>query len=168
MDKTRMYRLMSEKAIEIQNDKAKYNIGSLYYAFETYNRYETTDNFTQHKNEYFLYYGLSGFSYSKHYHCDETCWQIYEGNTTKHLKDMIPIWLPTQDQLQDIYYTKAINERYATSKEVHLVLMMHSFIYDNANYIGQFESMEQLWLAFVMIKKYNKKWNGKDWVNDET
>jgi len=25
-------------------------------------------------------------------------------------------------------------------------------------------SMEQLWLAFVMKEKYNKVWDGKDWV----
>ena len=24
-------------------------------------------------------------------------------------------------------------------------------------------SMEQLWLAFVMYKKYGKKWDGKEW-----
>ena len=28
----------------------------------------------------------------------------------------------------------------------------------------QFGSMEQLWLAFVMKEKYNKIWNGKEWV----
>ena len=26
-------------------------------------------------------------------------------------------------------------------------------------------SMEQLWLAFVMKSKYNKTWNGEDWIN---
>jgi hypothetical protein len=30
-------------------------------------------------------------------------------------------------------------------------------VYDEA-------SPEQLWLAFVMKEKYNKVWNGEDWV----
>ena len=29
-----------------------------------------------------------------------------------------------------------------------------------------FQSMEQLWLAFVMSERYSKIWNGEDWVAD--
>ena len=29
-----------------------------------------------------------------------------------------------------------------------------------------FDSMEQLWLAFVMKKKYGKVWNGEEWEVD--
>ena len=48
------------------------------------------------------------------------------------------IWLPRQDQLQGmVEYTVGVNK---------------------------FNSMEQLWLAFVMSEKYNKKWDGKDWI----
>ena len=31
----------------------------------------------------------------------------------------------------------------------------------------RFTSMEQLWLAFVMSEKYQKKWNGKEWRNSQ-
>lgn len=31
-------------------------------------------------------------------------------------------------------------------------------------YYEEFTSMEQLWLAFVMKEKFNKTWNGSDWV----
>ena len=29
------------------------------------------------------------------------------------------------------------------------------------------ESMEQLWLAFVMLEKFNKKWDGNDWITSD-
>ena len=31
-------------------------------------------------------------------------------------------------------------------------------------YPERFTSMEQLWLAFVMEKRYSKHWNGDDWI----
>lgn len=30
-----------------------------------------------------------------------------------------------------------------------------------------FSSMEQLWLAFVMKEKFNKIWNGKNWIKEK-
>lgn len=32
-----------------------------------------------------------------------------------------------------------------------------------SEYINQFTSMEQLWLAFVIKEKYNKTWDGEQW-----
>jgi len=32
------------------------------------------------------------------------------------------------------------------------------------DYWRSFTSMEQLWLAFVMKEKYNKTWDGTDWI----
>jgi len=29
----------------------------------------------------------------------------------------------------------------------------------------EFTSMEQLWLSFVLAERFNKKWDGADWVN---
>jgi len=29
------------------------------------------------------------------------------------------------------------------------------------------DSMEQLWLAFVMKEKYNKIWNGENWIKEK-
>jgi hypothetical protein len=31
----------------------------------------------------------------------------------------------------------------------------------------KYHSFVELWLAFVMKEKYNKIWNGKDWVKNE-
>ncbi len=79
--------------------------------------------------------------------------------------------LPRQDQLQEMYYTEAISERYQTSRERHLVLMMERFtgsdhaVYTTNPYADQFTSMEQLWLAFVMKEKYNKVWTSEEWCS---
>ena len=66
------------------------------------------------------------------------------------------IWLPTQEQLQEILWQDLDEYEYWISK-------LHDFILDLP-----FEemTMNELWLAFVMHEKYNKVWNGKDWVKE--
>ena len=62
-------------------------------------------------------------------------------------------WLPRQDQLQEM-----------------MPMPLSIVIDDFRNFCLQdgqvwlFGSMEQLWLAFVMRDKYNKVWDGQDWV----
>jgi hypothetical protein len=105
------------------------------------------------------------------------------------------IWLPRQDQLQDIYinyrhekYSEEIkkdygendgeylNKIYEAKKMKRWVMnsLMHfkyfcespcpfSEYKDSANW-KKYDTYEQLWLAFVMKEKYNKKWNGKEWI----
>jgi hypothetical protein len=67
------------------------------------------------------------------------------------------IWLPRQDQLQEMigdipYYQK-------------LRLIYESFL-NGIAFEKNFTSMEQLWLAFVMKEKFNKTWDGTEWVKD--
>jgi hypothetical protein len=72
------------------------------------------------------------------------------------------IWLPRQDQLQDMYgdYHKCLGALYWWT-ECHKM----SGKYDYWGYDSDtFETMEQLWLAFVMKEKYNKVWNGDEWT----
>lgn len=96
-------------------------------------------------------------------------------------------WLPRQDQLQEmlngldgIYvsitspqgntnykygFTEILLRRcllnkfhqWCNNNEYHVMFRFHTPF-------DSFESMEQLWLAFVMGEKYNKTWDGKDWV----
>jgi len=80
------------------------------------------------------------------------------------------IWLPRQDQLQEIWM-KHPEEH---SDDARFEAKMDAFIYwlwgetfKHNFYLSQyhnFPSMEQLWLAFVMEEKYNKTWDGKEWV----
>ena len=86
------------------------------------------------------------------------------------------IWLPRQDQLQDIYW----NERHsyiekATDAEVldlyfdslkECYDLREEYIQEGYDY-DHLKTMEQLWLAFVMKENYNKIWNGEDWITEE-
>jgi len=41
-------------------------------------------------------------------------------------------------------------------------------VFATPKYLRNIASMEQLWLAFVMKEKYNKVWNGEDWIEAKT
>ena len=60
------------------------------------------------------------------------------------------VWLPRQDQLQEMVGCNPGN----------WIIWMDKFISDRE----YFYTLEQTWLAFVMKKKYGKIWNGEDWV----
>ena len=75
------------------------------------------------------------------------------------------VWLPRQDQLQDMVPIKL-------DKFYTLVEGFYSFFTaehgERTMYQTLFSSMEQLWLAFVMHKKYQKQWNPSEnkWVEE--
>ncbi len=76
------------------------------------------------------------------------------------------IWLPRQDQLQEMLDTDIfkILDRFISwignwDCEINDYCVLNGFRLE----IEEYKSMEQLWLAFVMKEKYNKVWNGKDW-----
>ena len=73
------------------------------------------------------------------------------------------IYLPRQDQLQEM--VKDSLDRKLTK---FCVFSMNNLkatpMMDRPNI--KFDTMEQLWLAFVMKKKYNKVWNGTDWEKE--
>lgn len=71
------------------------------------------------------------------------------------------IWLPRQDQLQDIIIDKYKEEEFP-------IYVMLECMYNYEGGLGnssEDRSLEQAWLAFVMIEKYNKQWNSetKEW-----
>jgi len=73
-------------------------------------------------------------------------------------------WLPTQDRLQEMFD----NTEYSTFRNY---FFFHDWIEDNildGDYIPRQKykdwSMEQLWLAFVMWKNYDKVWVNHKWV----
>ncbi len=88
------------------------------------------------------------------------------------------LWLPRQDQLQEML------------KETHgdfftmFIFFWHEFLTESGDFripswsgvrrdgienghkvisFDKVTSMEQLWLAFVMKEKHNKVWNGEEW-----
>ena len=63
-------------------------------------------------------------------------------------------WLPRQDQLQEMVNWEKIfivreGKEYQQRSLGDILLRANS--------------MEQLWLAFVMKEKFNKEWDGKEW-----
>ncbi len=87
------------------------------------------------------------------------------------------ILLYRQDQLQEMLKDKikathkdSFGYKLGSYPEGYICLCLMAEIeefivieYQYIDYIG-FDSMEQLWLIYVMDKVYGKRWNGIDWV----
>ena len=98
---------------------------------------------------------------------DESCapHALTSVKNSYHFRDYY-IWLPRQDQLQDIAINSA---RYRVNINPRWLLHIdyENFCYGKFSInksIDKFKSFEQLWLAFVMKEKYNKEWNGEKWI----
>ncbi len=76
-----------------------------------------------------------------------------------HVKDCFEegiklVWLPRQDQLQDML-----------GYQIGGMLDLFCEWIDTAEFAeGSSDTMEKIWLSFVMHEKFNKKWNGERWV----
>jgi hypothetical protein len=75
-----------------------------------------------------------------------------------YMNQIKAVWLPRQDQLQAF-----ILDQYATPWDL-LIEFVNALMSDKASYFDKFPSMEQIWIAYIMDKKFHKKWNGKDWL----
>ena len=78
--------------------------------------------------------------------------------------DKVQVWLPRQDQLQEMLDYRKIGLNYPV-KSGWLTPLPPTLmaIQDFLKSSWVWESWEQLWLAFVMYEKYNKTWDGEDW-----
>jgi hypothetical protein len=74
------------------------------------------------------------------------------------LKTIKAVWLPRQDQLQEM-----VIENYATPWDL-AIAFSNVLMGENAPYFEDFDSMEKLWLAFIMFEKYKKKWKDGEWI----
>jgi hypothetical protein len=66
------------------------------------------------------------------------------------------IWLPRQDQIQEMMNFKTYQVGWFSG-------WVHDLDYNNKEKWQQFDTMEKLWLAFYMEEKYGKVWNGDEW-----
>jgi hypothetical protein len=62
------------------------------------------------------------------------------------------VWLPRRDQSLDML-------GYQLGRMIDIFCEW----IDSAVFSSPHNSMEQIWLAFVMHEKFNKKWNGEKW-----
>lgn len=181
MDTTEKYILMSEKAVEIQK-------------MHLPDKCEEGDIISLIGDEYYdgIYlYGCNGFKYDIPYYDlpegrNGKAWQIYRGRTTDYIsKDARIIWLPRQDQLQDMIKweidkrTRPGYKFWGSGKYQLSLFKPHDAEYGlgveiwdakkgttfgDTQYFIKGNSMEQLWLAFVYREKYNKQWTGTEWT----
>ena len=75
-----------------------------------------------------------------------------------YLKTIKAVWLPRQDQLQEM-----VIEKYATPWDL-AIAFSNVLMDDNESYFDKFDSMEKLWLAFIMLEKCKKRWKDGEWV----
>ena len=74
-----------------------------------------------------------------------------------YLKTIKAVWLPRQDQLQEM-----VIEKYATPWDL-AIAFSNVLMGDKASYFDKFDSMEKLWLAFIMREKRKKQWKDGEW-----
>ena len=76
------------------------------------------------------------------------------------------IWLPRQDQLQGMIncsYHMDITHKHQDGRTKADILILDG---ERTGHFYQVygESLEQLWLAFAMSRKFDKVWDGKEWI----
>jgi len=133
MDTSETYIKMCEKAVEIQEAHS----------------WEEGD------------YGWQGTpSYGVHClvsHRDLVIWEKADEGLPFHL-----IWLPRQDQLQEMVGGYQPHMFHAFIEFVIGCSYLESWG-DYPNQWDKCQSYEQLWLAYVMYQKHGKAWNGDAW-----
>ena len=142
MDISKDYIKMCEKATEIQELKKEIT-GNYFYQKKTDDDYLCGS-----------FICWNGYRPSAGYHNWNDNWYFPDNC----------VWLPRQDQLQDIVFEKATTYRLYNNRILELVEVFGKYC-KTPDYL--MFSMEQLWLAFVMKELYNKTWNGEDWVKCE-
>ena len=89
---------------------------------------------------------------------EKVTWIEYEGHDYI-AKYKNPIWLPRQDQIQEMM----------PGCNCHVCMVTGLFHFMENNLEGMFDAgiggqMEKLWLAFYMHKRHKKRWDGEKWV----
>jgi hypothetical protein len=135
MDTSKEYIKMCERSVEIQVLKEIERDGDFYWVEAKYD----------HGIKTICHDEFEGYAQKSN------LWSVNDdrvGHETKRL-----VWLPRQDQLQEI-----LGENWKDN----LLLICHWMEWKSP--LG-LHSMEQLWLSFVMRQKFNKAWNGEDWIS---
>ena len=68
------------------------------------------------------------------------------------------LWLPRQDQLQDM-----VTDKFSSREQIPCLQKILAYKVQCTKEDKNPSTWEQLWLAFVMKEKYNKTWNNEDW-----
>ena len=111
---------------------------------------------------------------TRHYYKGEYQYEIDVDGTIRFCYGSDYIWLPRQDNLQDIYADYVADQLGVVKGRTELMQAFLDFTewlrtqYYEENFVclptNVFSSGEQLWLAFVMKEKYGKTWCEGEWV----
>jgi hypothetical protein len=141
MDTSKEYILMCEKAKELQVSIYKHDDNSWFYCL-THKQLSYRNS--ELESVTCFYNGWDGFH------------TMIERETQEEIEF---IWIPRQDQLQNLWNDDGacclmalLNWLASDNNELTYVLPKVS------------NSLEQLWLAFIMDSKFHKRWNGTDWI----
>lgn len=141
MDTSNEYILMCKKAKEIQRKwKKQGQFGAGTFVFRK-------DNFT---------YNKIGAKDDRTIFCVKHSYSDFEETNIRK-----GIFLPRQDQLQDMLLLPK-NTKLDSIFSLNGIFCVHM-----ATHMNKFLTMEQHWLSFVMKEKYNKEWDGKEWIKYE-
>jgi len=97
------------------------------------------------------------FVFKKDYSLPECPSCCYTEHSSQRLENFI--WLPRQDQLQSFIIPDFSGTYWVIDQFFHWIRN-----YSGIRTFKDNTSMEKLWLWFVMNEKYQKTWNGEDWV----
>lgn len=81
---------------------------------------------------------------------------FYHGRSEE---DLSYIWLPQQEDLQGMVDIGENRRLYFFDRGLSVNNGQNNFLYKIDG-----NSMDQLWLAFVMKEKFNKTWDGAEWI----
>ena len=141
MDKSKKYIQMCKKADEIQNHWEPKN-GDFFWG--------TIEDFADEDPLQAVY---------QYFECEDEYYTIiplsYDPSLKEFTDETDAVRLPTQHELQHMVDFETPLDMVASFADwvKELTLTMQE----------RYQTMEQLWLGFVMNKNYNKEWTGKDW-----
>lgn len=94
------------------------------------------------------------YAYLASTHPDLTVYVYHTRKLTPEEADVV-VWLPRQDQIQEMLIYHGASDRGALVIDV--VMRFYDWIRTTDYMAGIVDSIEQLWLAFYMHEKHNKK-----------
>lgn len=119
----------------------------------------TFESFTKEKENFITVYSedIEGYLSENNYCSD------YHDGISYEIKLEAIIWLPRQDQLQEMLYFEYRNSMFYSQ-----IQSFYEFLFRKSSIIIHNNSFEKAWLMFVMKEKYNKSWSEEqqNWVTE--
>jgi len=90
--------------------------------------------------------------------------EFYDGYLYGEDKDIVHLWLPRQDQLQDMLGVLSWNLHYGHPGRMGDYVATAEVLPGQKETHCSAETPEQALLLMLMLELHGKKWNGEEWV----